>query len=96
METTPDSEKQHHEPQFIGKVKDKKVQISMHSGAVYDGKIIKYNRFEILFLKTDAKIPIIVMKNFIATITPRCTENPFEKKPEEKPATTIRTLAGNL
>lgn len=83
---TGDKPLQNHEPQFIGKLKGKKVQILTHSGGVtYEGKIVKYNRYELLFLKTDAKMPFIIMKNFIAMIIPRTEENPFEKKPEDTP-----------
>lgn len=54
-----------------------------------DGILLKYNRYEVLFQEDkgdeDEEYPIVLMKNFIAAIVPLDC-NPFEKKPEEKPA----------
>lgn len=82
-----------HEPQFIGRLKDKEVTITMHSGEKINGVILKYNRYELLFKEDDSQffesenpVPIVLMKNYIQKIAVRGNENPFEKKATEEPA----------
>lgn len=79
----PATDPQRHEPQFIGKLKGKRVQIVFHSRDTIEGTIVKYNRYELLLLESHCTVPVIVMKNSIAKIVPKTgDENPFEKKSE--------------
>lgn len=73
------------EPQFIPKLKNwETVHILMQNGNVYAGKILKYNRYELLFQENSiSHSPILIMKGGIESITP-LKGNPFENKEDKK------------
>jgi hypothetical protein len=84
MEETT-QKKPHNGPEFIPKLKGLLVLISFHNGALSEGIIMAWNKYEILFLANNTTTPVVLMKNFIASISAKEGTDPFKPKPKEEP-----------
>lgn len=71
------------EPNFLGRVRKQHVEITFMNGRTVKGTLLKYNRYELLFLEdtTIKKPPYIIMKHAVSCIMP-LGGNPFEPRKE--------------